>query len=269
MTAIRIVPDRNYLGKGISEGLARGLLVMCGQENLTGEGMGIGSVAVKGCRYTCFSRSFTDAGDESHFTRTFFIDTKMSWSVLGVISPGLTRIIESSIGVYMRFPALQKTLMAPVMPLRKMFRIQPVYESIPFSASVRCAYRVDPSGIDICVQFDPVAGYTGTFCLLNELSGDCFTSTWKSGILCPPPPGWEPLPCCFPTASIYDPVRQIRFWIDSFSVTPPVPVTMFQGRETGEDLSWAGLSFEIGQPGLPVGSLEFRYRVGFAEGFSP
>jgi hypothetical protein len=269
MTAIRIIPDRNYRGEGISEGLARGLLVMCGPDNLTGEGMGIGSVAIKGDCYTCFSRTFTDTGEESHFTRTFFLDTKMSWSFLGTLSPRLTRMIEAAIGVYMQVPAFQKALMAPVTPLRKMLRIHPVYEPIPVQAKVRFTYSVDDYGVDIFVQIDPVFGYAGTLCLLNELSGDCFTSGWDSGMVCPPPPGWERLPGCFPTASLYDPVRGIRFWIDSFSVIPQVPVTLFRGREIGEDLSWAGLSFEIGYPKSPAFPLEFRYRVGIADGVYP
>jgi hypothetical protein len=268
MTAIRIIPDRNYRGEGISEGLARGLLVLWGQENLTGEGMGIGSVAVKGRRCTWFSRSFTDTGDGSQFTRTFFIDTKMSWSFLGTISPRLTRWIETAIGIYMRFPALQTVLMAPVMPLRKMLRIQPAYEPVSPGMTVRCTYRVDNSGVDILVQLDPVSGYDGTLCLLNELSGDCFTAGWESGTVCPPPPGWERLSDSFPSASLCDPVRGILFWIDSCSVTPNVPVALFRGRETGEDLSWAGLSFEIGQP-KSSSPLEFRYRVGFVDGVFP
>jgi hypothetical protein len=47
MNEIRIIPNNMYQGEGISKGLARGLLVYYGDQNLTGEGMGIGSVAIR------------------------------------------------------------------------------------------------------------------------------------------------------------------------------------------------------------------------------
>jgi hypothetical protein len=269
MTGIRIVPEGHYRGEGISEGLARGLLVFYGPTNLTGEGMGIGSVAVKGDRCTYFSRSFTDAGDgESHITRTFFIDTKMSWSIGGKISPVLTELIECSVGKYMRLPRIQRILMTPVIPLRKMLRIQPVFETVPLRAKVRFTYHVDGSGVGILVNYEPVTDTPGTLCLLHELSANYFTASWETGTVRPPPPGWEPLQNRFPTTSLCDPVRGIRFWIDSLSVSTRVPVNIFWGRETGEDLSWAGISFEFGPPG-PGPAPEIQYRVGFADGVVP
>ena len=63
MDAIRIVPGGNYEGTGRSRGLARGLLVFFGDLNLTGEGMGIGGVAVRDRTCTYFSRSWNDRAD--------------------------------------------------------------------------------------------------------------------------------------------------------------------------------------------------------------
>jgi hypothetical protein len=268
MTKIRIVTDENYRGEGISEGLARGLLVFYASENLTGEGMGIGNAAVKGDGCTYFSRSFRDAGDIGDlFTRTFFIDTKMGWSFRGKISPGLTRLIELGMGVYMRHPRLQKILMAPSMTLRKMLGIEPGFETVSPRATVSFSYRSDRSGVGIVTRFEPVTDPPGTLCILNELSGRAFTAAWERGMLHPPPRGWERLPSRFPTPSVCDPKRGIRFWIDSLSVTPAVPVSIFKGRETGDDVSWAGISFEA-CPCEGKNPLEIRYHISFAEGVS-
>ena len=46
MNKIHIVSDSIYQGEGISKALARGLLVYDDDQNLTGEGMGIGSIAI-------------------------------------------------------------------------------------------------------------------------------------------------------------------------------------------------------------------------------
>ena len=54
MNEIRNIPDSIYQGEGISKGLARGLLVYYGDQNLTGEGMGIGSIATRDHECTTF-----------------------------------------------------------------------------------------------------------------------------------------------------------------------------------------------------------------------
>lgn len=48
MNKIRIIPDRSCQGKGISSGLERSLLVYYADQNLTGKGMGIGSIQFYG-----------------------------------------------------------------------------------------------------------------------------------------------------------------------------------------------------------------------------
>jgi hypothetical protein len=61
MGQIHIVADENYPGEGLSRGLAHGLQVYYQDCNLTDEGMGIGSIAMRDHNYTYFSRSWTDS----------------------------------------------------------------------------------------------------------------------------------------------------------------------------------------------------------------
>lgn len=53
----RVLTGCRYPGEGVSRGLARGLLVFSDDENITGEGMGIGAPAVKSQGCFCFARS--------------------------------------------------------------------------------------------------------------------------------------------------------------------------------------------------------------------
>lgn len=266
MNGISIVPDREYRGDGISEGLARGLLVWSGTENLTGEGMGIGSVAIRCPRYTCFSRTCMDKPSaEGVITRTFLVDTRMSWSILGTVSPWLTRSIESGIGAYMRLPRLQRLLMAPVLPLRSLLRIHPVFESIPPCAEVTFTYRITGTAVDISARVSLLDGPVGTVCLLNELSADCFMAGWNKGMV-PPPPGWEELNGERDTVSLYDPVHDIQFSIAAVSTSSPLQLRVFWGREQGEDLCWAGFVIEVGGPDEVAVPDEVHYRIEFTVG---
>ena len=104
MNKIRIIPDRSYIGEGISRGLARGLLVYYADQNLTGEGMGIGSIAFRNPDCTYFSRSWTDSSEAGVYKRTFTLDTRMRWSIHGRPSDLLTRLIEYGISAYMQLP---------------------------------------------------------------------------------------------------------------------------------------------------------------------
>jgi hypothetical protein len=250
MDSLHIVPDPRYRGEGISEGLARGLLVFSGPENLTGEGMGLGSIAIRGDRCTFFSRSCTDSVDpESDINRTFSLDTRMSWSIGGIVSPLLTRVAEDAIGFYMRHPGLQALAMAPVMPLRRILAIRPVFETIPAVAEATFRYRVTGSRVRVQVRVRPLVPDPGTICILNELGGKHFTGCIESGATLPSPPGYEELPLRFPTPALFDPGRGIRFRLCSVDGAPQLPVRIFRGREQGGDLSWAGISIEIDHPG--------------------
>ena len=142
MNKIHIVPDSTYQGEGISKGLARGLLVYYDDQNLTGEGMGIGSIAIRDPECTYFSRSWTDSSGAGVLRRTFTLDTRMRWSILGKPSNLLTRWIEFGISAYMQLPWWQETIMLPVPLISTLLGIHPLFETIPSRGKVTFAYRV-------------------------------------------------------------------------------------------------------------------------------
>lgn len=265
MNAIRIVPEGNYQGSGISHGLARGLLVFWGDLNLTGEGMGIGSVAVREPTCTYFSRSWDDVAEGDMFRRTFTLDTRMSWSVFGKISPLITQWIESAIGAYMQLPSFQRILMLPVLPLRSALHIHPVFETVPSHGQVTMTYIVKDGQVAVRAEIHPLTKAGSVICLLNELSAEWFTSAVRNETIVPPPPAWESITSKNPPASLYDPVHGIRFALLLPSVVSsgrsPVKSNIFWGREHTNDLCWAGFCLELGPLDGKQDVIEARYSI--------
>jgi hypothetical protein len=228
--------------------------------------MGIGSVALRDQEYTYFSRSWTDLFEAGVLKRTFALDTRMGWSIQGILSGHLTRWIESAISVYMQMPRFQRILMLPVLPLRTLFGIHPVFRTIPCRGKVTFTYQVDGHHVDVRVTWNVPFRPQDTLCLLNELSAAWFTAGWDGKRQVSPPPGWEKVDPTRIPVSLIDPDHGIRFFLDQPSVTPPVPFTLFKGREKTGDLCWAGFCIELGQPDVSPGLTEVRYRIGIVPG---
>ena len=269
MDRIRIAPGPAYPGDGISRGLARGLLVYDGDRNITGEGMGIGSVACRDGESTYFSRSWTDVQEDGVLRRTFVLDTRMIWGIRGQPSPILTRGIETGIGAYMRLPRIQGVLMLAAQHIRPLAGIHPQFEAIPPRGTVTFTYRVTGHEVEVRAESCSLPGPGETLCLLNELSAARFTAGWDGRRPAAPPPGWEAVGPDRLPVSLADPVHGIRFWMDRPSASPGLPLSFFRGRELIGDLCWAGFCIELGPGGGLRGFPEVRYRIGLATGDCP
>jgi hypothetical protein len=269
MDNICIKPDDGYRGEGISKGLARGLLVYYGDCNLTGEGMGIGSIALRDHECTYFSRSWTDSTESGVLKRTFTLDTRMMWGIRGKTSNLLTRWIESGISAYMQLPWFQSLLMLPVLPLRTLLDIHPFFETIASRGKVTFTYTITGQNVEISVESTMPFRSKDTLCLLNELSAAWFTSGCDGDRMAAPPPGWEKVGSDQLPVSLVDPVHGIRFSMGKPSVNPYVPHTIYRGREQSGDLCWAGFCLELGPLDGMQESLEARYCIGFTQGVCP
>jgi hypothetical protein len=266
MDKIRIEPGAEYSGEGISQGLARGLLVYYGDQNITGEGMGIGSIALRDREFTYFSRSWKDSKEDGVLNRTFTLDTRMRWSLRGKPSSILTRWIECGISAYMLLPRLQGIIMLPVLPLRTLLGIHPLFETIPPRGKVTFTYRITGHHVEVHVEIQVPIRPRDTICLLNELSADSFTAGWEGKHQAAPPPGWEKINLAQLPVSLFDPAHGIRFFMDKPSVSPLVPLAIFRGREHTGDLCWAGFCIELGPLEGSQGLSKVKYCIGFATG---
>lgn len=266
---IRIVPGPDYPGDGVSRGLARGLLVFEGDRNITGEGMGIGSVALRDRKYTYFSRTYSDVQEDGVLRRTFVLDTRMLWAVRGRPSPLLTRGIETGISAYMRLPRLQALAMLPVQPVRDLAGIHPRFGAVPPRGTVTFTYRITREQVEVLAESGDLPGPGETLCLLNELSAAVFTAGWERNGPAAPPPGWEAVSGDWRSVSLFDPAGGTRFRMDRPAVAHPMPHTVFRGRERGRDLCWAGFCIALGPPDGTRGCTDVRYRIGFTPGEWP
>jgi hypothetical protein len=266
MDRIRIVPATDYSGEGISRGLARGLLVYYGNCHLTGEGMGLGSVALRDHEYTYFSRSWKDSDEAGVLKRTFTIDTRMKWSIVGIPSRFLTRGVESGITAYMQFPMLQRFLLLPVHSLRTILGIHPIFETVPSRGEVTFTYQVIGNHVEVLAEFNLPVRKEDTLCLLNELSAAWFTAGWQGDLPASPPPGWEEVSSDQLPVSLVDPTHGIRFFMGNPSVSPRVPVTLYRGRELNGDHCWAGFCIQVRIPEDLQKLPDIQYCIGFATG---
>jgi hypothetical protein len=269
MGGIRILAGTDYTGEGISRGLARGLPVYYGDCNLTGEGMGIGGIALRNRESTYFSRGWTDSHEDGVFRRTFSLDTRMRWAFLGFPSAPLTRFAESGARAYMRSPRLQPFLLWALYPMRTLLGVRPFLEPVAPRGKVTFTYRIAHGHVDVVVAPEIPAAEGETLCLLNELSAAWFTAGWEEGRAGRPPPGWERVRSDDLPVSLVDPVHGVRFFMEMPAATPrSVPLAVYRGRERNGDRCWAGFCIEFGPLDGSGRVPEVQYRIGIAEGVS-
>jgi hypothetical protein len=259
MPLIEFSPGQDYLGEGISKGLARGILVLADGRNITGEGMGIGAVAMKDRNYSYFSLNCNTVVHTPDFVeKTFFIDSRMIWRRGGDQSVPLTWCMERANEVYMRSPGLQ-SLLCLGSHTKKFLGLNPFFEPIPPIAESHFTYRIAGDRIEVSCTIRPVARRLPAVFILSELAADSFTCAFSRGNAIKPPPGWARHE---PGKDLYDPVHRMRFIISPQSSGESVPATVWWGREHTRNLRWAGYSIELPKD---QGQIPYSYSVSLQE----
>jgi hypothetical protein len=251
---------RDHKG-GRSSEFAEGLLVRDGDRDLSGEGMGIGGVALRTAEFTCFPRGSRTVQDREEVTRTFLLDTRMVWKFRDIPLLPLTGLMEKLVSWYMAHQSLQNFLL-PLSGLRRIARLEPAPEDMEPVAEARFIYRVEGSVVRISCAVQSLKGPLPEVWLLNELGADIFTASLQQGTILPPPPGWESLKGPFPTPALYDPSRQLWFRVARVRTTPPVTSCVYWGRERMRELNWAGFCIRLD----PGGSSEVGCTYGIEFG---
>ena len=232
-------------------------------KNITGEGMGIGAIALKGPRFFCFSRTCTTREPRPGVVeKTFLIDSRLLWGRGGSPSIHLTRVLARVADWYMQWPALQP-LLCFSSPVRSALGLKPFFEPIPPVAEARFTYRFNGDNVEVSCSICPLGEHFTSVVILNELAADTFTHAFSCGEATPPPSGWLQFE---PGCELYDPVQQIRFGISYAADGRSVPGKLFWGREYTGELRWAGFGIEI--PGNEASDepLSCSYEVRFTMG---
>jgi hypothetical protein len=259
---IEFSADPSNRGWGLSLGLARGLTAWVDGQNLTQEGMGLGTVACKRDGFSCFCiDSSTRCLEEGHVRTCYSLDSRLDWQFGRRPSRLLTRFVEGAADAYMTTPRLQHATLALATFLRRKLRIKPRFTPIRPIASCVFDYAVHGAAVDIACTLTGSAGRLSRIYIMNELGANSFTHAISGRRMLPPPSGWQPLPRALPTPAFYDPEHRIRFSITALEIDPGVSARIFWGRENVPGYCWAGFEFELDPAGIPAAGLTLRYRV--------
>jgi hypothetical protein len=250
--------SHNYNGEGASQGLSRGILVFFAGKNLTGEGMGIGSIAFRKRGYTYFpSRCVTRDFDGDITEKDFFVDTWRKWAQRGRPSRFLTRFIECTADCYMAIPWVQPILCVQS-PLIRALSLHPVLEQISPIGRSDFRYTCNPETIRVSCKISSYGGELPRVFILNELDGDTFCRSLHHGFPAPPPSGWREYPG---DAVLSSKELDVCFWVTDIAVSGG-SWRLFWGRERNSSLRWAGFIIMI-DPISECGSIECSYAVRF------
>lgn len=251
--------SRDYNGKGASQGLCRGILVFSGQQNVTGEGMGLGSIALRKGGYTYFpTRNTTRACDDGIIEKVFPIDTWRKWACKGRSSRYLTRFIEFTADCYMAIPWVQPILCVQS-PLIRALSLHPALEQIPPLAIAEFKYIVERRAVIVSCKVSSCTGDLPRIFILNELDGDTFCRAFLNGAPAPPPSGWR---VCPDHAALSSREYDICFWITDISVGIGAHWKVLWGRERNDSLQWAGFEIMI-DPDVGIRDITCSYSVRF------
>jgi hypothetical protein len=257
--------DPSYHGEGISLGLARGLTAWVDGQNVTQEGMGLGTAACRHRGFTFFCGNADANYEHVGVVRARCrLDRRIMWRMGKCQSVWLTRLVESAANSYMSIPRLQLPLMAVGTLIRRKLRLNPRFAPAPPVAETQIIYAVrgQQVGIDCTVRLLR-RGTTKVF-IMNELGADFFPKGIVKQRMVAPPTGWQPLALDPPVPALYDPHHGLRFSLSSIMVTPAVPFTLYWGREKIADYCWAGFEIEVDVRRFQSETLSVRYVVSLA-----
>jgi len=260
--------DDGYQGMGLSKGLARGLQVMVDGVDLTQEGMGLGTIAIRSRGNTYFARqgqaTWID-GQQLHLD--YLIDTVHVSSRRGqeAASPLLTRIRELGVVLYRRLPALQPVMLQAGVKARRGLGIESAFVPVAPLARAQFQFRFEPQRIEVGVHFNALAEEIDEIFIMNELGADFFDCGWQAGSLVKPPSGWEVLEDTERLPFLSSSSQQLRYSLAEITVNPDVPFQVCWGREQLADLCWAGFTIEIKPVVSPISGLTCRYALIFQD----
>ena len=268
MPHLQFYTDNSCMAFGKPRGLARGLLVGYDSRDITQEGMGIGSVALKTGQFTYFSSaSTTESISAGKILKTFLIDSRLILCCGTHPSLLLTWVSEKIVDFYMKYPALQRKTLNLSAPIRRLLHVSFRRESVPALAKAAFTYEINELAVNVVCHLSLHSKRARKVYVLNELGADHFTKSLRDNVLALPPSGWEAMPLSSPAPALYDEKHGIRFFIRDYAWDQKIPLKIYWGREKTPFLCWAGFEFEL--KAAQAGESILRYAVEFEEKRQP
>jgi hypothetical protein len=271
MSRLHFHIDDSISTGGKSHGLSSGLRVGYDSRDITQEGMGIGSLALKTDHSTYFpSTCRTEIIAPRKIHKTFRIDTRLSVCYGNHPSRFLSLVSEKMVDWYMNHPLFQKMFLGIGPPIQRLLHLSFRRETIQPLAEALFTYDIDELTVTISCRLSLHREMACRVYILNELGADYFTRSLKNGVISAPPSGWEPitLPALSPP-TLYDDKNQIQFLIRDYRSDPAVPLRLFWGREKSPSLCWAGFEIELEMRAGRIHDPVITYAVELREGGLP
>ncbi len=258
--------DDYYKGIGISKGLARGVQVMTDGVDLTQEGMGLGTIAIRSKGYTYFSQNSKVAWiDSQNMLLDYVIDTVHLSSYKNVAYPLITRIRELGVVLYRLLPAFQKVMLLTGTKVRRFLGVKTIFVPVPPLARAQFHFKFGTNRVEVCLKFYAIDKDIDEIFIMNELGADFFDCGWKAGCLTKPPSGWEILEDTNSLPSLYSSNEHLRYSLSDIIVNQELPFKVCWGREQIEDLCWAGFTIQINPVVSSISGIICRYTLIFED----
>ncbi|MEQ8236194.1 MAG: hypothetical protein ABRQ23_05420 [Syntrophomonadaceae bacterium] len=265
MQAAEFFTDNLYKGTGISTGLARGLQVRAGGVDLTQEGMGLGTAAIRSGGKTFFAReSEVVWQNPRQLVIDYVIDTEFRSGTGGRADHLITRLRESLSAFYRLAPPLQKILLGAGFYWRDLLGIKEQLVPVEPLARARFKFCLHPTQVDIGCEFAFLGPLPQQLFIMNELGADFFTSAWHKGQLCKCPGGWDVCPDPGGLPFLFSPQFGLRYSLGDIAVDQGLGFKVCWGRERNARLCWAGFAIQINPASTHQGNIVCRYTVKFS-----
>ncbi len=278
MQQVKLILDDSYIGFGHSKGLARGLLLFWDRSNVTQEGMGLGTIAIKEEGSTYFSQNYRNVTEnatenvtenvteeERVFKRAYYLDTVLMTGLKGRESTFLTFLRHLGLVFYKKFPITQKFQLSSDRFLRRLFHIERIFTQIKSKAVADVNYDLKEDAVTITFDIDMTQCRKSKICLMNELGADWFEQGILGDRLIDPPSAWLELDTKRPLPSLYSAKMNRGFSISDIKVSGELPYKLFWGREKTEELCWAGFTLEIGVEEPELCQVRCSYTISFSK----
>ena len=249
MQGIKLILEDSYKGCGHSKGLARGLQLFWDGENMTQEGMGIGTIAIKENDCTYFSQRCENLKNGGEIARRrFFLDTILLTGPKGMETSLLTRIRDRGMEFYKKHPKTQRIQLSADRFLRRVFHIRRTFKRIKPKAEAIISYEVLENEVLITFNISIKDFSLPKICLMNELGADWFDGSMIEGEAAKPPSAWQSMSAEADDQrmpSFYSAKLGLCFSISDIYIKDNFSYELFWGREKTRELCWAGYTIEI------------------------
>ena len=165
-----------------------------GDQDLTQEGLGLGTIALRRSGLTYFPSDSRTSADGPRVTKEYALDSALvfrsPYLPISSIMPAYGLVTRA----YMMLPGCQERLLGLRSWAFARLKVRPELRRTRTQALAEFDYELRADTIVVRAEVRSLDGPLPGMFVMNELGADHFRSAIRDGIIGPPPTGWCPLP---------------------------------------------------------------------------